>query len=224
MVIGMQIFDLTGMIDVGIWDYGEPYVPFLKDNLACLEKNGYIANRYQITGHLGTHVECMAHWKNNIPGIESEGLTSFYGLARVLKMENLGHKEITIDDLKEAGAEQLEKDEICILATGWDCHWSQDDYVLESPYLSSEGAKYLAEKHIKLIAMDTPMIGSPADGIDKIVEGAYPSDFYFLNNGINILLGLVKCTELPSKVILSALPLKIKGAEGSPVRAVAIAI
>lgn len=217
----MKIYDLTAEIKEGIWDYGTPYVSFEKEHIASLNENGYIANKYIITGHLGTHLECMAHWKEDINGIGEEKLCKFFGNARVLKVLAEG-QEIKLSELISAGADRLQKDEICILVTGWEKHFGMDDYIIRSPYLSLEAAEYLAQKEIKLIAMDTPMIGSIEDGIEKIVEGAQLADMYFLDNGINILLGLVNCLELPENVDFYAFPLKINGAEGSPVRAVAM--
>lgn len=220
----MKIIDLTGTLEEGVWDYGAPYVPYQLEHTANLETNGYIASRVQITPHTGTHVECVAHWKNDVPGIEQEELEQFIGKAKVLRIPVQGKSlyQITEEELKKAGAEQLCLGDICIIATGWENFWTKENYIADSPFLSVEAAEYLSQKKIKLIALDTPMIGNPNDGIEKVGEGLELPDYVFMKNGINILLGLKNVEQLPDEIMFCAFPLKLKDAEGSPVRAVAM--
>lgn len=220
----MKIVDLTGTLEDGVWGYGAPYVSYQLERTADLKTNGYIASRVQITPHTGTHIECAAHWKTDVPGIEQEELEQFAGKARILRIpvQEKPLYQITEEELKKAGAEKLCPGDICTIATGWDALWSKENYITESPFLSVEAAKYLSQKKIKLIALDTPMIGDPNDGIEKVGEGLQLPDYVFMENGINILLGLKNLKQLPDEIMLCAFPLKMKGAEGSPVRAVAV--
>lgn len=220
----MKIVDLTGTLEEGIWDYGPPYVNYQIEHTANLSDNGYIASKVQITPHTGTHIECLAHWRKDVPGIEGEALEKFAGKAKVLRIPVHAEPlyQITEEQLKEAGAQKLCPDDICIIATGWDKLWEKENYIKESPFLSVEAAKYLSAKGIKLIAMDTPMIGDPNDGIDQVPKDLELPDYVFLDRGINILLGLKNLEQIPDEVMFYAFPLKLKGAEGSPVRAAAV--
>ena len=39
----MKIIDLSGEYTEKMWYYGEPYTPYSVKDLACVDKNGYIA-------------------------------------------------------------------------------------------------------------------------------------------------------------------------------------
>lgn len=65
----MKIIDLSGEYTEKMWYYGEPYTPYSVKDLACVDKNGYIAREYTLTAHTGTHIENSAHWSENAQGI-----------------------------------------------------------------------------------------------------------------------------------------------------------
>lgn len=52
----MKIIDLSGEYTEKMWYYGEPYTPYSVKDLACVDKNGYIAREYTLTAHTGTHI------------------------------------------------------------------------------------------------------------------------------------------------------------------------
>ena len=131
-------------------------------------------------------------------------------------------KEITVQRLKAAGADDLEKDEICIIRTDWDSFWNKQEYVSESPYITVSAAEYLVSKGIKLVGMDSPMIGDPNDGISSVGADLVLPDYKFSEAGIPIVLGLVNLSSLPEKFFFTAFPLKLHNGEGSPCRATAI--
>lgn len=219
----MKIYDLSATIEEGMWYYGKPYVPYETEKLATVKANGYITNKHVITSHTGTHLENAAHWWDDAEGTEKMALDKIIGPAKTLRFP-CGQRpfyEITVDMLKEAGSERLEKGDICIIVTGWDQRMTEKNYTWESPYITVEAAAYLVEKRIKAFAIDAPMFGDPRDGMDVVPEGTEVPDFAFAKNGIPCVLGLVNATALPDEVMFVAAPLKLKGADGSPVRAFA---
>lgn len=116
----------------------------------------------------------------------------------------------------------LKKDEICIIRTNWDSFWNKKEYVSESPYITVPAAEYLVSKGIKLVGMDSPMIGDPNDGISSVGADLVLPDYKFSEAGIPIILGLVNLSSLPEKFFFTAFPLKLHNGEGSPCRATAI--
>lgn len=219
----MKIYDLSILIEEGLWYYGTPYVPYETEKLATVKDNGYITNKHVMTSHTGTHLENAAHWWDEAEGTETMDLDRIIGKAKVLKFpcNEQPFYEMTIDMLKEAGSENLQPGDICIIATGWDKRAREDNYTWESPYITVEAAAYLVEKGIKCFAIDAPMFGDPRDGMDVVPEGTEVPDFAFAKNGIPCILGLVDADKLPDEVYFVAAPLKLKGADGSPVRAFA---
>lgn len=218
----MKIIDLSGEYTEKMWYYGEPYTPYSVKDLACVDKNGYIAREYTLTAHTGTHIENSAHWSENAQGISETPIEKFAGNARLLYLPFSESKEITVKRLKAAGADDLEKDEICIIRTNWDSFWNKKEYVSESPYITVPAAEYLVSKGIKLVGMDSPMIGDPNDGISSVGADLVLPDYKFSEAGIPIILGLVNLSSLPEKFFFTGFPLKLHNGEGSPCRATAI--
>ena len=222
----MKIYDLSITIEKGLWYYGNPYVPYETEILATIKDNGYICSKHVMTSHTGTHLENARHWFENAEGADKMDLDKIVGKAKVPKIaaNDRPFFEITTDMLKEAGSEKLETGDICILATGWDKRVEEDNYTWESPFITIEAAAYLRDKGIKCFAIDAPMFGDPRDGMDCVPEGTEVPDFAFANAGVPCILGMVNCMELPEEVIFCAAPLKLRDADGSPVRAFAMDI
>ncbi|MDE8735419.1 hypothetical protein P0G10_20295, partial [Eubacteriales bacterium DFI.9.88] len=70
--------------------------------------------------------------------------------------------------------------------------------------------------------IDAPMFGDPRDGVDVVPEGLELPDYVFQKAGIPCILGLVHAAQLPDEVFFIGAPLKLEGADGSPVRAMAM--
>lgn len=219
----MKIYDLSALIEEGIWYYGTPYIPYETEKLATVEANGYITYKHVMTSHTGTHLENAKHWFDDADGTDKMPLDKIIGKCRVLKFDvnEQPFYEITVDMLKSAGSEKLEPGDICMIVTGWDARIKEHNYTWESPFITIEAAAYLRDKGIKAFAIDAPMFGDPRDGMDVVPEGTEVPDFAFANAGIPCILGMVNCKQLPEVVNFCAAPLNLKDADGSPVRAFA---
>ena len=117
---------------------------------------------------------------------------------------------------------------VVLMLTGWGQGWPDktrylgsatpsDPTTLHFPGFSREAAEFLVnERHIDGIGIDTPSIdyGPSQDFIvHQIINGA---NCYGLENVANL-------EKVPSKgAIVMALPIKIKGGTGGPVRIIAI--
>ena len=66
------------------------------------------------------------------------------------------------------------------------------------------------------------MFGDPRDGMDYVPADLELPDYVFSRKGIPCILGLVDVDKIPDEVFFIAAPLKMEGADGSPVRAFAI--
>lgn len=220
----MKIYDLSCTIEEGMWYYGKPYVPYEMEQVGNLKENGYITNKQTITSHTGTHLECGRHWWEDADGAEKIALEQVLGTAKVLRFpcEEQPFYKIDKEMLAAAGGEQLEEGDICILATGWDKRIKEENYTWESPFITVEAAEYLAEKKIKAFAIDAPMFGDPRDGMDFVPSDLSLPDYIFAEKNIPCILGLVDAQQLPDEVFFIGAPLKMKDADGSPVRAMAI--
>lgn len=210
----MRIYDLTGTLEAGMWDYGEPFTPFSIKRISSMEEDGYVASQVSLTTHTGTHIDCARHFGEEKTPIDKLDVSTFLGGARLLDVSEKCRpgKGIGEQDLIEAGGEELYQGQICVLKTGWETMWDQGGYTENYPYLTVEGAEFLATKKIKLFAADIPIVGNPHDT---------DTDMVFCAKGIPSVYGLVNLGQLPETFTFAAFPLKLAEADGSPVRAVA---
>ena len=210
----MKIFDLTGTLKEGMWDYGEPFIPYSMKRISSYEEAGSLASEIRFTSHTGTHVDCTRHFGEERESIENIPLESFMGRARLVDVSGIcaAKTPITSENLKAGGGEKLEAGDICIMRTGWDSRWECEGYVDDYPYLSVEAVEYLRDRGIKFFGCDIPILGDPhlTDADMVLCEAAVPSAY-----------ALVNLDRLPEEFMFAAFPLKIASGDGSPVRAVA---
>ncbi len=106
-----------------------------------------------------------------------------------------------------------------LFSTGWETRAGTPGYYRGFPYLTVEAAQRLVGRGVALVGMDTPS----ADGTEY--EPSYPVHELLCGAGVPIVEGLVNLRALLAmggEMLFAALPLKLRGIEGSPVRAVAL--
>jgi kynurenine formamidase len=85
------------------------------------------------------------------------------------------------------------------------------------PGIDESAADYLLEKKIRVIGTDCASVDS-ADG-----DGfKFPAHLKLLVRGVLMIENLKNLSSLPTEFIFMGMPLKIKNAGGSPIRAVAL--
>jgi arylformamidase len=161
--------------------------------------------RLSTTCHGFTHVDAMAHFIADAPTIEHTDLS------RVLAAADPG------------GAEG----EILLLAAQWDRRrdFTTRSFWTEAPWLTRASAEWLLERRPSAVAVDFPQdypIRLLLDG--KVVpDEEHVTHDVLLRNGVTLIEYVVNTASLTSRrVLLSAAPLKIEGADGAPARVYAI--
>ena len=90
-----------------------------------------------------------------------------------------------------------------------------DSYFIKNPGLSEAAAKYLVSKKTNMVGIDSP-------GIDFKGSQRFPVHRLFSKNNILIVENLANLDKIKTtKFHFIVLPLKLNGATGSPVRAIA---
>ena len=104
-----------------------------------------------------------------------------------------------------------------LLHTGWDMRSRTEDYSNgDHPFLSAEGAEYLASEGAALVGIDSY-------NIDDTADGARPAHSILLAHGIPVVEHLCGLRDLPNRGFrFFAVPVKVKGFGTFPVRAFAI--
>ena len=174
--------------------------------------------------HLGTHVDAPFHFHADGTTVENMPLEKYMGPALLLDLRELAQSKtpISVSDLQEAGAApQKLKDQIAVLFTGWAQQESGNvRFYSDGPYLSTEGADYLAQNQVNAVAVDFPIDKHPPTPRSTLKD--FPVHRLLLGQNIPLIENLINLDQLVGRRFeLWALPLKLKGGDGAATRAVA---
>ncbi|MBI5093689.1 MAG: cyclase family protein [Candidatus Hydrogenedentes bacterium] len=214
----MRYIDITGWIENGMWSYSSVYpgahITECPHPPELPEEYEVYCQKFELGGQSGTYIETKAHVDSSAAPVSACPIGDFVMNAVILRVtiSGAGHA-VTSDQLRSAGAE-IQRDDAVIIATGWDAHWHEPKtFVEESPYVTRDAALWLFSHGIRCLAADFPRF-------DNVVKPCFPwTDFWAQ---VPYLLAPV-CNvhrESFTRARLYAFPLKIRGAMGTPVRAV----
>jgi kynurenine formamidase len=216
------------------------------------EKISFCNDLFVIGGHSGTHLDAKSHVARNnivannvditdlqdyqnglkVMGIETTSPVVKRGvlldIPRLMGLDVLPHdfgigKE-KIQEAADMEGVEIKEDDVVLIRTGWIQFWDdRKKYVSVEkgfPGVIESGAQYLAERRISFTGADTT-------AYDRVPPHHLPCHVILLvENGIQIM-EMLNLEELSREKIFTflfiALPLKIKGGAGSPVRPIAIA-
>ena len=212
----MKILDLTLTISGKIPTFpGSPKPNFIQwENL---KDNGYNLELLFLSSHTGTHLDAPYHFLENGSKIHEISLTRLVREAVLIMSRKKANQSITKSDIKkfEKKCGKIPNNSTVVFWTGWQKMLLDDSYFVKNPGLSETAAKYLVSKKTNLVGIDSPSIdfkGNKRFSVHRI----------FSKNNILIVENLANLEKIKSsKFHFVVLPLKLKGATGSPVRAIA---
>jgi kynurenine formamidase len=124
---------------------------------------------------------------------------------------------IRVQDLG-ATAERVRSGDGLLLRTGWSRRLGEPAYRDELPRVSLELARWCVEQGVRLLGVEPPSV---ADVHDRQEVTAVHR--VLLGGGVIVVEGLTNLDQIRAdRVTLMAIPLRIAGGDGSPVRAFAI--
>jgi arylformamidase len=159
--------------------------------------------------HFLTHMDAPAHFIAGAPTLDALPLSRFICPATVVEIE----PDSDYVDVKHIAPLGNVAKEGVLFKTRNSRTSTEAAFDPRFAYIAPEAAQRLVEKKVKLVGIDYLSV-DPAASTD------YPTHYKLLGNDILILEGLSLKDAAPGKYDLYALPLKIRGADGSPVRAV----
>ncbi|WP_422122700.1 arylformamidase [Planococcus sp. X10-3] len=155
--------------------------------------------------HMGTHIDAPFHYDDNGLKIEEMPLDVYLTSAQVVDVQGLEKVEVGHLPEPEAGVTAL------LLKS---CSWQdRTQFPATWPVFSGAIAEWMKAKGIRLLGVDVP-------SVDPENSKELPMHHSMNNHERFILEGIMLDHIEPGVYELAALPLKITGAEGSPVRAV----
>ncbi|GGA40374.1 arylformamidase [Psychrobacillus lasiicapitis] len=193
---------------IGTWP-GD--TPFQFELTYSKEETGSVnIGRFTTSVHTGTHADAPFHFDSDAPTIEQLDINIYIGRAKVVDvigLDLIGREELEAFEL--AGVERL------LLKTAK--RVNEEQFPTKIPVLKENIGAFLQEKGIFLIGVDHP-------SVDALDDKELPAHHALYLHGVHILENLLLQDVVPGDYEMIALPLKIQGADGSPVRAVIRAI
>ncbi|MFC7060840.1 arylformamidase [Halobacillus seohaensis] len=162
--------------------------------------------QFQSSNHSGTHVDAPFHYDNRGAKIADLPIERFVGQALVINME--GKSTIHAKDLEPFRFEGVDK--VLFRSVSWR---NRGEFPENYTVIGEDVASFLKEEGIDLIGVDTPSVDPETSKELTAHHSLYAED-------ILILEGIVLDHVAPGTYELTALPLKMDDADGSPVRAV----
>lgn len=171
----------------------------------------------RLATHAGTHVDAPWHFEQDRRTIDQIPLEDLCGPAVVVSVDKAAGEEITPSDLERA---DIREGDIVFVHTGWDRNFDSPSKYLDHPYLSEESARWLVNRKVKIVGMDTispelPVPRRPKDFKAPIHHTLLGADVLIIEN----LANLDKVAG--QRVRVYAFPLSIRGSDAGHARVVA---
>ena len=219
----MRLIDITCPFEEGMWRYGPEFPQYAVEAATNIEEEGFAVQKVTISTHMGTHFDAPGHLLAGASLADTIPLDLFVGPATLIRLGPVGPLEMVSKEKLEDAAKALCPGDIAVVETGWSTHLYDDNYVSETPHLSVEAARWLVERGIKCFVWDAPMFMDPR--VD-MTQGAAPDelpDTIILRANIPMIAPVQNLSEISSdRFWFTGFPMKLKGADGSPTRCVAM--
>lgn len=190
--------------EIAHWPEDTPFsfeVSFTKEQTGSVN-----IGRITTSTHIGTHIDAPFHFLNDGAKTLDLDINLYIGTSRVIDIGKA--MEINKEVLG-----QFNFDGVTRLLIKTSIKNNPTAFPKEIPYITKGGAEFLKMKGIRLVGVDVPSV-DPLDS--KELKGHHA----LYENGIFILENLMLDQLQEGDYELIALPLAIKGGDGSPVRAV----
>ena len=174
-------------------------------------------NRLELGEHTGTHVDAINHMARQYRGksIDTMPLSMFYTEGICLDLSHKGLMElIEVADLERS--EIKPGDTVLLYTDHYRRAFGTEDWP-KGPGISADAARWLGQKGISAFGVETMSPGVRGVSNKEVHHVCGEMGFTHYENLINLHLLIGR-----GRFRFIALPLKIRGGTGSPVRAVAV--
>lgn len=233
-----ELVDLTHAFDAHtlVWPTSEPFR--LEKVFDGTTPGGwhYASNTIRTTEHGGTHLDAPIHFAAGRQTADQVPLTRLVGPAVVVDVTDAASRDadylVTVEDLTrwESQHGAIERGARVLLRTGWSSRWPDATRYLGTatrgdagvaqlhfPGLHPEAARFLVERRaIGAVGIDTA-------SIDRGQSTTFEAHRILAAADVPGFENLTHLDRLPPRgAVLIALPMKVGGGSGGPLRAVAV--
>jgi len=158
--------------------------------------------------HTGTHMDAPLHFIAKGKSIDQLPFEATIGPARVIHIAD--KESIKPEELRPHRIKAGER--ILFKTRNSKQSWGSNQFDEEFVYISKEAAQFLADRKVRTVGVDYLSVGGfKRDNVE--------THHGLLGAGIWIVEGLNLAQVMPGEYEMICLPIKLKGAEGAPARA-----
>lgn len=209
-----MILDLTREVknDTKVFP-GSPLPKFI--TWTKMDVHNYDSEVIFMSTHTGTHMDAPSHFARDVSSIDKIAVSRFISKAILIKIKKGSDQLITASEIETSNVSIMEGDTI-VFSTLWENEVDKDYFFSHSPGLAEDAAKYLVNKKVNAVCIDSP-------SIDRGSDNNYPVHKILLSKEILVVENLCNLSKLNRQYFtLIITPLKLFGASGSPIRAIAV--
>lgn len=160
-------------------------------------------------------MDAPSHFVTGVSSIDQIPVNRFISRAILVKISKTSDELITAGEIEASKIKILEGNSV-VFSTSWENEVDNDYYFNHSPGLSEDAAEYLIDKRVNAVCIDSP-------SIDRGSDINFPVHKLLLSKDILIVENLCNLSKIDNQnFTLIMTPLKLSGASGSPIRAIAI--
>jgi kynurenine formamidase len=208
----MKVLDLTMRVSPEIKVFpGSPQPSFIP--WSTLDVQGYDSEVMMMSTHTGTHMDAPSHFSRGKKAIGDIPVSRLVCDAVIIRVPKKTGQTISVVDIEGS---DIKAGDAVVLATGWEKRYKSKEYMIANPGLSKAVARYLVRKKVSIVGIDGPSIDPGRDSGFGAHNILLPAGVLAVENLCN--LGKIR----KKRFTLVVAPLKLEGATGSPVRALAL--
>ncbi|MBH8599055.1 MULTISPECIES: cyclase family protein [unclassified Thermoactinomyces] len=179
---------------------------------------GFASKMLIFSDHAGTHVDAQNHYVEGGECAAKIPIEKLIGKAVCIDVSNKEKNDVVDSAMLERVCQEnylnIEQESIVLIRT-FPGSWGEDNF-FEWQGINDDAAAWLQSKKVKAVGVDLPIA-------DEVGNMQRPVHMRMLKSNIYLIENLINLHIVANQTFtFIGLPLKIKGATGSPIRAVAV--
>ena len=189
---------------------------------STIERDGFNLLSVAMGSQTGTHVDAPYHFDETTPRLDELPLDLFLGPAVVVDASATGERERITWEHVAPVADRLRPGVVVLLRTDWARRYGSPEY-FANPFLDADACRRMLELGVRTFCID-------AINIDETPDDQHPGEGFPVHHLIAEAGGVIgenfrnlDQVAWPDPFVM-CLPIALEGADGGPVRAVAVEI
>jgi arylformamidase len=182
--------------------------------IARVEEDGYAMSEYHLLNHIGTHVDAPSHQIAGGDSLDDIALERLVTEAVTLDVSDREPGPVSVGEL-QPHLDKIRAGDIVFLYSNNGRHWGTEAYWNGWSYPDAEASRALIDRGISAIGFDGPS----ADPVDSTTFDLHR---IWLGAGRLIIENATNLDQLPERTPVVVAPLKVRAANGAPVRIFAL--